>query len=87
MAEKKISFAIISEPICILKENWASSTDGLAAIHWRPALLRSRCRVIASGKGFVAIGADRIVIFFCYVSANTGLSALKASLRDLKLIN
>lgn len=69
MSEEGVEVAAIMEPVCIPEnENWISSKDGKAAIHWKARELRTQCWRIIQEKEFVAIKIYNMIIMACYIS-------------------
>lgn len=84
--EEKIGVAILSEHHTTPNHpHWASSTDSLAAIHWRPRNCPNPCRSIATGEGYVAARVGTYIVFSCYFSPNRSLAEFEGYLERLSV--
>ena len=71
LAEWDIDLAVAAEPYQIPDHpNWAGDEDGLVAITWRNKPDSPPCKIVARGKGIVAVQRGKLLTVGCYISPN-----------------
>jgi len=83
--EQDFSIAIVSEPVCIPKNDWYSSLDKNSAIHWRSRYVKHRCKLLFRGNGHVAMQYGDLAIFSCYISPNCSLLEYEKFIEELDM--
>lgn len=84
--EADVGLLLISEPPLgiVASSTCFVSTDGMAAILWRPASTNgSTCRLGICGVGFVEVILDKIRIISCYTSSNANFEFFSKVLDDI----
>lgn len=85
MSEEGIEVAAIMEPVCIPEnDNWISSKDGKAVIHWKTRNLRTQCERIMHGGEFVALKLYDMVIVACYISPKYKIEEFEDALERME---